>query len=690
MENTGFKRSFLKVFFIFALLTAILLPAGSLAAADDINSSLDYISSFQTLDGGIKESGTSSSSFLTSSWSALAYAALGYDIATVKTGDSLSLLEYLKTSACTLTSTTDIEKGIMALSSANQDPRTFAGCDLLARLNANFDPTSGKIGPDLVSTVFGLIALESARAGVDPLTVGFIKSSQSTDGGWESGWGTEANFTAQTIQGLISAGVDPTDPVIGAAKIYIKGLQTPSGGIKYDANAWTTEPDAFSDAYALQAIYALGEKPTDIFWANSGKTVLDDLESLRNLDGSYNFSKTYGKMNPVWTTAIVLPALKATPYPIMGVELTSYSKSVIVTPLPNAKLSPNSSQTDFLSEEDTAAVSTSTVDPPSILTEPKKLSQTTESTNYAPTVKTQTALDQGSRSQEKVLGIQDAQLQSESPNYLKISIIAFFIGIILSFLPAVLRKFNHRKFNITIYITFVLAGSVALFFPQSSWAANRAGVVVRHSDGSVTKRCVEFNQDSISGLDLLSQAKLNPVVDRGFLVEIDGEEAKSAWEAGASSDYWSYWLFKASNWVYSVSGVQSARVVNGDINGWQKGTGGLLLQKTSFGNVCPEDDQLQKSTTTIQEQAALTYQQEADVKNNAVATNQNSDLNTVFSPENTTSKPPQNQPQVLGASIDKNPNYKYLVLVVFLVLGLACGFVAQRIYFKKKNILKKF
>jgi len=143
---------------------------------------------------------------------------------------------------------------------------------------------------------------------------------------------------------LTLSGVAKDDKSIIAAKNYLKSLQSETGGIKYDSSSWTTSSDAFSDAYAVEAIYALGEDPNDAFWQKDGKTILDDLAGLRNEDGSYSFSSDYGKMNPVWTTSIVLVALNKKPLAFKGENLKNFYQSAI-SPTPQPSLTFTSSPT---------------------------------------------------------------------------------------------------------------------------------------------------------------------------------------------------------------------------------------------------------------------------------------------------------------------------------------------------------
>lgn len=119
--------------------------------------------------------------------------------------------------------------------------------------------------------------------------------------------------------------------------------------------------------------------------------------------------------------------------------------------------------------------------------------------------------------------------------------------------------------------------------------ANRAGVAVVHKNGEVKKNCVDFS-GSMSGVDLLNRAGLNPKTDRNFIIEIDGETAANGWTNKSSNDYWFYWNRFAGDWQYSHVGAASNQIVDGELDGWQIGGGqsvNPVLSNLKFADVCP-------------------------------------------------------------------------------------------------------
>jgi len=321
--------------FLFFSLAFILVSSPLILYANSSTSqqSLNYLANFQDLNtGGLKEEYVDEPQTLETDWGIMAFSAWGYDSSTV--GSSKSLIDFALSDACALTALTDIERRVLALESAGIDSAQI-GCDLAHKIISEIKP-SGQIGDGIISSVFGALALSAADQTVSDAAISYIEQNQKSDGGWDSGWGTESNFTAQAIMALASSGKSITSEVIDNAKTYLKNLQTDTGGIKYDGNEWSTESDAFSDAYVLQAIYALGENPDDSYWLNNGKSIVNDLEGFKNEDGSYSFNQTYGKMNPVWTTAIALIGLNQKFLPIGGGNFVVWDEIILPTPTPSS------------------------------------------------------------------------------------------------------------------------------------------------------------------------------------------------------------------------------------------------------------------------------------------------------------------------------------------------------------------
>ena len=134
--------------------------------------------------------------------------------------------------------------------------------------------------------------------------------------------------------------------------------------------------------------------------------------------------------------------------------------------------------------------------------------------------------------------------------------------------------------------------------------ANRAGLVIVHSDGAATSRCVEFTGDSISGYDLLVQTGLDLNVEASgmgaSICRLDGEGCTAPREScfcqcqgGSECLYWSYWQRADGAWRYSNQGAGIHRVNDGAVEGWVWGDGqaqsSALLPELTFADICPAE-----------------------------------------------------------------------------------------------------
>lgn len=131
---------------------------------------------------------------------------------------------------------------------------------------------------------------------------------------------------------------------------------------------------------------------------------------------------------------------------------------------------------------------------------------------------------------------------------------------------------------------------------------NRAGIVVKFSDGRVQTSCVSFQTESISGLDLLQRTGLDVIAQSSggsaAVCKIGGDGCAFPAEpcfckfgGGQQGQYWAYWRLNGSAWQYSAQGASSIRVTNGDVDGWAYGTGnvqsGAAPPVTPFDQICP-------------------------------------------------------------------------------------------------------
>jgi prenyltransferase beta subunit len=674
---------YLRALWISALFCALIAPSLVRAQTSNTKPSLDYLVQHQdAITGGLFEEGSLTPALLPTSWGAIAFAAAGYDPGSV---GKISLNDYIAQNACRLTSITDIERAILAITASDKNPHNFNGCDITAKLESGIDNSSGLIGTDIISTIFGILAIRSYDGLIPDQTINYMVSQQQADGGWDSGWGTESNITAQAVMALISADYDKQSVAMVNAKQYLKNLQTDTGGIKYDANAWTTAPDAFSDAYTLQAIYALGENPTDIFWQTEGKTILDDIVTLRQLDGSYNFSTLWGVMNPVWTTAVVIPALEGKPLGWHGKDLATYGadtppippapntptithETEVVTPVSNQKLAPQTDTERALPTDDDTDIIVSLLvreTLPSVSDDAQIISRDNSAIKGA---------------------ISEIPHTPKPPRNIPLLIILTTSGLLVG---AAISIVGRRYSKILILI---LLFSAMLILPSVAQAA-RAGIVVRHSNSEIRQTCVNFSEPTISGLELLYRAGMNPVLDNGFIVELDGERAKSFNEPGASDDYWSYWNLANSQWQYARLGATYNQIHDGEIDGWQRGNSTLLLALVSFEQICPTteattvDNTSSIPTASAPEDTNPTLLAEdtpiasTDSAKRAADTLSPPPTQTASVAQNATADPGR----VAGANDNTTQSTNYTIVILVTAISIFAGFFTTRELTKLKH-----
>ncbi|HEX7168960.1 MAG TPA: hypothetical protein VF230_18425 [Acidimicrobiales bacterium] len=150
----------------------------------------------------------------------------------------------------------------------------------------------------------------------------------------------------------------------------------------------------------------------------------------------------------------------------------------------------------------------------------------------------------------------------------------------------------------------------------------RAAVVVDLGDGEVRSACVLFREESISGLDLLRTAAMDPVVhaysgEGGAVCKLCGVgcDAGSSCLTCQSPKYWQYWRADGGTepYRYSHAGAGSVRVTDGDVEGWRWGSGSTPPPFRSVQSVCDagpvyryEAPAAATTTTAASQQAAPT------------------------------------------------------------------------------------
>ncbi len=188
----------------------------------------------------------------------------------------------------------NFEAPILAITSLNQNPKTFGSIDYVAALESYHNQSQLGDITALNDDFFGILALASAGVPINDQNIidskNFILAHQNGDGGW--GWsvtaGSDSNDTAAAIMALVAAGASSADSHIASALAYLKTDQGQDGGFLYDPSSGNT--DSSSTSWVVWALDALGVDPQT--WTKGGNNPMSFLVSYQNPDGSFKWLAT--------------------------------------------------------------------------------------------------------------------------------------------------------------------------------------------------------------------------------------------------------------------------------------------------------------------------------------------------------------------------------------------------------------
>lgn len=196
----------------------------------------------------------------------------------VKSGDGLSKIK-----------NTDYQRTIIAITSANRDPRNFGGLNLVESVkktmleNGHFADsvedarTKKPIGDDLINAqCFGIIGFHCAGEPIPnrDKAIRWLEKNQHIDGGftWDvKDYGdkedyqkvvSDVDMTAAVLMAFSILGVDKEYPAVKRALEFIEKQQLDNGGFK----SWGVE-NPESTVWAMQALLMYEENPLTKKWA---------------------------------------------------------------------------------------------------------------------------------------------------------------------------------------------------------------------------------------------------------------------------------------------------------------------------------------------------------------------------------------------------------------------------------------
>ena len=314
-----------------ALLACVLTLALALAATPlrasaspaSVSRALDYLHACQRSDGGFAEKTKTASADAVTAWAIVGIAASGEDPRTWRV-EGHSPVDFLARGSSSWSATSDFARTTLAVVAAHENPRSFAGVDLVAQILADVHDRGDdgdQIGAYVNSHVWGMIALEAAGHDVSGAETTWLLKQQNVDGGW--GWApsvsSDTNDSAAAIEALVASGQSPSSSAIKRALAYLRSRQAADGGFLYQNGS---QSDADSTAWVMQALAAGGQSAAS--WTSHGKTPAARLRTLQGSDGSIAYSGS-ARTNPLLVTVQALPALAGRPFPLRNLALHSHA-----------------------------------------------------------------------------------------------------------------------------------------------------------------------------------------------------------------------------------------------------------------------------------------------------------------------------------------------------------------------------
>lgn len=125
------------------------------------------------------------------------------------------------------------------------------------------------------------------------------------------------------------------------------------------------------------------------------------------------------------------------------------------------------------------------------------------------------------------------------------------------------REFTDDSVMSTASALLALFGEDYLVQPGGPEAANQAAIIIDPGEEEPQSACVEFTDESISGLDLLDASGFDYDAPDGFVSAILGLTNPEG-----ETNYWSYWAWDGREWVFKETGASGSEVLPGAIEAW--------------------------------------------------------------------------------------------------------------------------
>ena len=271
------------------------LVLASPAAAGPLDDASRYLVGQRALSGGFHEPGGSADPGLTA-WAILGLVADNH--CPTRSGEYLRGKPY--------PTATDLELRMLALDALRARCSFEVNLSGQVRQLIDLRKPSGRIGANVNSTIWGVLALRAVDRDVSDRTIDYLREQQKPSGGWPwyPGGKADSNDTAAAIQALRAAGVSEDARSIRRGLAYLRRHQNDNGGFELNAGRGS---DTQSTAWAVQALIAAKRLP--------GPAAFRYLRSMQRTNGSFRYSRRF-VTTPVWVTSQALAALAREPFPL--------------------------------------------------------------------------------------------------------------------------------------------------------------------------------------------------------------------------------------------------------------------------------------------------------------------------------------------------------------------------------------
>lgn len=254
----------------------------------------------------------------------IAISSAGYNPAAPYPGQSTTPIDYLMENVDDLSNYVSFSGGsagktVLALVSANQNPRDFGGENWVLTLTNHYSATGQYNTNDAYNQSLAILGVAAVNEPVPDMAVTWLIDQQAKDGSWGDGFGTDKNpdAIAMAIMALTAAGVEADAPAIEKGLQFLNDSQLATGGWEYGTGFGE---NANSTALVIQALAAAGQNFYDDQgdWAKNGASPMTVLLGWQNENGAFQADFGGGLEDNAFATTQSIPAITGKPFPIAG------------------------------------------------------------------------------------------------------------------------------------------------------------------------------------------------------------------------------------------------------------------------------------------------------------------------------------------------------------------------------------